>query len=326
MPYETQPRICKIDASLLSYTYHFMIHARTLATKTTQIRETTLANLCMGLTTPSLTMFPCPPDSWASFYTQFQQLYTGANVTRAGRMGEHYDLTIQGTTHDVARAELKVTAGNPSPLSSLEWRPWMDSVQFAQGQVKSTIGRRFLGDCGEPMMRAWFETEVQPFSKRNELMYLEEHTHPLTYIGYMKAIFTIGMKGHQEKAAKDFIGALRANPILQKELHERWLAFESSWLETHTLDHHALLTLVKEMIEVKDIWICVSKKGPQLIRKLSVHGLRYDGVMKKRDGGAVFRYSLQLARDGEIRIVPLICKFHWKNGGQAVQNLNFLLI
>ena len=122
-----------------------MIHARTLATKTTQIRETTLANLCMGVTTPSLTMFPCPPDSWASFYRQFQQLYTGANVTRAGRMGEHYDLMIQGATHDVARAELKVTAGNPSPLSSLAWRPWMDTVQFAQGQVKSAIGRRFLG-------------------------------------------------------------------------------------------------------------------------------------------------------------------------------------
>lgn len=292
------------------------------ATITAKIRETTLANLCMGkhpANTP-LTMFPCSPETWTPFYTAFQAKYPGSIVTRAGRMGEHHDLVIQHEQNRTSLAELKVTSGNPSLLSELRWRPWSNSVQFLQGQLKSAIGQRFLGECGEQMMRAWFENEVKPFTTR--------HGIPLamTYDGYSKVLFTIGMKGKQEEGATDFITRLRATPALQKELHERWLAFETTWFQTHTLDHTGLLWLVKEVIEEKDIWICVSKQGPQIIEGLEVVGLRYNGVAQKRDGGSIFQYTMLLRRGEETREVPLTYKIHWKNGGQAVQNPNFLLL
>jgi len=241
-------------------------------------------------------------------------------------MGQHYDLIIEngsGVKHaQVKRAEVKVTQGTPSPLTQLQWRPWMDTVQFLQGQLKSAIGRRFLGECGEPMMKAWYDTRVMPCLRAKNLA----SVLAMTCDGYMKALFTIGMKGKQEQEAKNFIQMLRSTPELQKEFQASWLAFETEWFQTHTPDHDGLLAVVKEVIEVKDAWICISKEAPQWIDKLEVLGLTYQGVRQKPRGGSSFHYTLSMRRGEETKDVPLECKFHWKNGGQAVQNPNFLLL
>jgi hypothetical protein len=52
------------------------------------------------------------------------------------------------------------------------------------------------------------------------------------------------------------------------------------------------------------------------------------GVKPKPHGGVVFQYSVALQKKsgGEIRHVPIEYKLYWKNGGQAVQNLNFLVV
>jgi hypothetical protein len=170
------------------------------------------------------------------------------------------------------------------------------------------------------MMRAWFEGCVKPFS-----LSIPAATD-ITYDGYEKAMSTIGMTGKQENAATAFINALRENKVLQNSLHKKWLSFETEWLSTHTLDHEKLKEVVKDIIETKDAWICVSNIGPQLIGGLKVEDLRFSAARPKPKGGMSFHYVLTLSRDGVTKEVPMGCKFHWKNGGQAVQNINFLLV
>jgi hypothetical protein len=300
-----------------------MSKVKAVATATAKSRENIFTQLC-NWTLPSaslLTEFPCSPEKMFEFQKLFQERMPSARVSRAGGMRKHYDMIIEreGKNENV---ELKVTSNPPSPLTQLQWRPWMDTVQFLQGQLKSAIGRRFLGECGEPMVEAWYHTQVMPFIQRKQLT----DCLTMTYNGYSKALFTIGMKGKQEDAARQFITLLRSSPELREEMQSLWLSFETAWFQTHTLDHAGLHTLVKEVIEVKDYWFCVSTQGIQWIDGLKVNGLKYEGPFAKPKGGTTFHYTLTLSRGDLTQDVPLICKFHWKNGGQAVQNPNFLLV
>ena len=295
--------------------------ARRIASATTKIRESHMAHILNGMVGPlALSVFPCPAATLEVFPDIFRRKYPDAGETRViGGLGKHYDLETATTTAFI-HTELKVTNGNPIPLEQLSWRPWLDAVQFLQGQLKSKLGKRFLGDCGDLMVRSWFEQQVKPFSASVPAAV------DMTYIGYEKAMSTIGMKGKQEPAAVAFINALRTDELLQKSLQEKWLTFETTWFSSHTMDHEALKEVVKEILEVKDAWICVSKTGPQLIGGLKVVDLRFFGTRLKPKGGMSFHYILTLTRDGETKEVPMECKFHWKNGGQAVQNLNFMLL
>jgi len=280
-----------------------------------------MAHILNGMGGPqSLSSFPCPASTLEAFPDVFRQRYPEARNTRViGGLGKHYDLDTENGGKRL-HTELKVTQRDPSPLEQLSWRPWQDTVQFLQGQLKSSLGKRFLGDCGDLMVRVWFDEIVKPFSAAVPA------AAEMTCAGYEKAMSTIGMKGKQEAAAVAFINALRADGTLQKQLQEKWLAFETSWFSSHTPDHAGLKEVVKEVLEAKDAWICVSKLGPQLIGGLKVVNLRFSATLPKPKGGMSFHYILTLARDGETKEVPMECKFHWKNGGQAVQNLNFMLL
>jgi len=305
--------------------------ARHTATATSKDREQMLAHLFNGRVTAdtTLTMFPAPANTLRDFYQVVKtKLPTATTTAVIGGLGKHYDLetAFADAATPPFRSELKVTSGNPSPLEVLEWRPWIDTVQFLQGQVKSKIGQEFLGDCGQPMLRAWFSTHIEPFSISEEFSAIAPKACAMTFAGYEKAMSTIGMKGTQEPAAIAFITALRANPQLQAALQAQWLAFETKWFSEHTLNHDGLLKVVKDIIEVKNAWICVSKKGVNWIDGLKVSGLRFEGARPKPKGGMSFHYTLTLTKGGLTKEVPMECKFHWKNGGQAVQNLNFMLL
>ena len=295
-----------------------MMDARHTASATTKVRENAVANL-FNDAEADLAAFPCSADTLRDFGSVIKtKLPTASKTVVIGGLGKHYDLETT-TASGPFRCELKVTSGNPSSLEVLEWRPWQDTVQFLQGQLKSKVGQRFLGDCGDPMLRAWYTNHVEPFVEFNFLA-------KMTYAGYEKAMSTIGMKGKQEEAAVVFIKMLRSNAVAHESLHEEWLAFETEWLSTHTMNHIALLEVVKEIIEAKDAWICISKKGPQWIDGLKVVALRFEGARPKPKGGMSFHYTLTLTRGDQTKEVPMECKFHWKNGGQAVQNLNFMLL
>jgi hypothetical protein len=287
--------------------------ARHIASATTKIREALMVSLLNGANVTDTAAFPCPTSALVSFASEFKKKYPSAGETKVmGGLSKHYDLETSG---DVPlRIELKVTSGKPSPADQLSWSPWKDTVQFLQGQLKSKLGKKFLGSCGEPMVRAWFE------------MYIEPVYPTMTFEGYEKAMSTIGMKGKQEEVAVSFIRSLRTDKNLQKLFHERWLKFETAWLTNHEMDHDSLEEVAKEIIETKDLWICVSKGGISLVDGLKVAGLKYIGAKPKKHGGMSYHYSLVLTRGGETKEVPMECKFHWKNGGQAVQNLNFMLL
>ena len=295
--------------------------ARHNASSTTTVRENLMAHILNDtVADQSLSPFPCPAESLQGFSTIFKQKYLDAGQTiRIGGLGKHYDLKTTCISRRL-QSELKVTAGKPSPLDDLSWRPWQDTVQFLQGQLKSKIGKRFLGDCGDVMLQAWFEQHVKPLSASVPA------SSGMSYAGYAKAMSTIGMTGKQESAAVAFINALRADDDLKESLHKKWLSFETEWFSNHTLDHAALKEVVKDSIESKDAWICVSNIGPQLIGGLNVVDLQFSAARPKPKGGMSFHYILTLSRDGVTKDVPMECKFHWKNGGQAVQNINFMLL
>ena len=290
--------------------------ARHIAGATSKLREAAMAAILNGtMATSAQTphLFPCAPEPLVALRTAFIAKVPGATRV-AGGMSKHYDLI---TGH--VCTELKVSSGNSSSLEELMWRPWKDTVQFLQGQINSKLAKRFLGDCGEPMLRAWF-------TRVHELAQTIPSASAITFEGYNKAMASIGMKGKQEAAAVAFITALRNQPALKDQLHAKWLEFEILWFSANCMSHSDLRELVKEIIEAKHYWICVSKTGAQLIEGLKVVDLFYEGPRPKPHGGASFHYTLVLQRGGETRTVPMECKFHWKNGGQAVQNLNFMLL
>ena len=299
-----------------------MMDARRIASATTKVRERLLVALFNGQiqADTDLSSYPCA-QAFRDFTSTIKAKVPNKGGARlAGGLGKHYDLTVHSDSEPMKKGELKVTAGNPSSLDILNWCPWKDTVQFLQAQVKAKIAKKFLGDCGEPMLVAWFEQFVKPFSSK------VPSASGMTCAGYLKAMSTIGMKGKQEESAKAFITALRSNSEFQKELHLAWLTFENQWFTTHTMDHTGLLTVLKDVLEVKDFWICASKTQVLWIDGFKVLGLNYVGAKPKPRGGYSFHYTMTLQRGTEDKEVPLECKFHWKNGGQAVQNLNVMLL
>jgi hypothetical protein len=266
------------------------------------------------------TIFPCAPSIVREFRTTVLQRCDGfQRAVRAGGLATHYDLELLTPTRNI-RAELKVTKKKSSAADVLRWTPWVDTVQFLQGQITSQIGRRFLGDCGEPMIQAWFHDVVKPFSVN------VEGAAEMTAAGYQKAMMSMNLDGKHEEAARVFISALRAQPSLQKQLQSLWLDFEVRWFSTHRLDDAGLEEVVRNIIETKDAWICVAKNQIQWVDGIRVLRLESLGPTPKKMGGMLFRYHLVVQSGIETKTVPMECKFHWKNGGQAVQNLNFLLL
>lgn len=298
-----------------------LVKMDTRSPKITTSRENAIVCLLNGNATPEqLALFPCPPDVLLKFAEDFKKKYpTAGSSKRIGGMGRHHDLQTLISAVAYLRQELKVTNNNHSPLNSIEWKPWLDTVQFLQGQIKSRLVKSFIGECGDLMLRAWFDTNIKPFSTKIP------GTQGITFEGYCKAMSTIGMKGKQEPTAVAFINALRSNKELQSALHRQWLAFEVEWFTTHTLDHDSFMKVIKQIIEEKDAWICVSKNAINHIDGLKVTSLRYLSAKEKPHGGMTFHYILTLSRNGETKDVPIECKFHWKNGGQAVQNLNIMV-
>jgi len=296
-----------------------MTDLRHIATSISKRREIAMAKFLSG-EQADLSCFPCSAQKFDIFRSEFLKKYPGAGKTeRIGGLGEHYDLMTALAGGESAQGEAKTKGtGKPSSSEKLRFQPWCDTVQVLQGQIKSQIGEKFLGDCGNVMVREWFEQVIKPFS--------EGISPGITCEGYAKAMSTIKMTGLQEEASVAFIQALRNSSALKVALKAKWLAFEERWFSTHTLNHENLKKVVSEVIHAKHYWVCVSKDGPQLIDGLKVVDLRYVGVRQKPRGGMSFHYTLTVRSGDETKDVPMECKFHWKNGGQAVQNLNFMLL
>lgn len=174
------------------------------------------------------------------------------------------------------------------------------------------------------LYNSWFTDHVQPFLRRHGLP-------SLTLADYQKNSSSMDAHKKSKTAAADFLRLLRSTPALQEELQAEWLRFEESWMPANLLNHEAFYQFIKKVLEEKDIWICINKSGAFAVEGFLVNGLRYEGFSKKLHGGVVFNYTMRLQKKGcpvggEEHECKIQFKFTWKNGGQAIQNLNFLVV
>ena len=291
---------------------------KTSATKDSSNREASLVRLFNGaeLSDEEYGYFSCSREALNS-------LRVNANGTVEskviGGLNKHYDFTVG----DV-RGELKHSATKTTGAAALQWQPWLDGVQFLQGQTKSKEALNFMGDCGPALWSAWYEQEVAPFAA-TEVPAAEG----MTADSYFKV--ASGMNVTEKQAATPagkFILALRADKAMAERLRLRWLAFEERWMPEHLLNHEALEARIRKIIEEKDVWVAINKSGAHWIEGFRVLSVSYQCCVPKAEGGRVFKYHLNLQKKsgGEIRSIPIVFKLYWKNGGQAVQNLNFMII
>jgi hypothetical protein len=263
-------------------------------------QEAELENLLNGLPADA-SVFPCKKN----MLDKIMEKLASRGYKKVGGLGKHFD----GILDNGETVELKVTKKKGSSLDMIRFQPWMDTVQFLQGQIKSKVGTELLGNT---LYRAWFDKEI---------------THSgFTYNEYVKASFDFGGKGKGETAAEKFIASLRSSKTKQKEYQQKWLRFEEEYFETYSPDTKKLAEIIGGIFESKTWWVCISSTSADCIRGPKLINLAYEGTKAKQKGGKVFQYALTLEQEGEQKTVPLCLKFHWKNGGQAVQNLNFMLV
>jgi hypothetical protein len=256
-------------------------------------REKALVNFLNGISDIPEGMFPCKLKREDAPYD--------VSVKHAGGLGLHYDFVFENGE----RVEQKITSKKGSPRSILRFQPWKDTVQFLQGQVKSQLGIKMLGDCGEPMLRGWWENAIDP---------------SIPYEDYKKAMYDF------RGTSCEFIRELRKDKALQKEIQAKWLTFEETWFDSHAPVLEHVKEVVESTLSQKDWWLCVSKSGAEWIRGPRLLDLRYVGTKNKKMGGKTFLFEMLMEQEGEEKTIPLELKFHWKNGGQGVQNLNFMLL
>ena len=291
---------------------------KTSATKDSSNREASLVRLFNGaeLSDEEYGYFSCPREA-------LNALRVNANgsveAKVIGGLNKHYDFTVG----DI-RGELKHSMSSKTGVDALQWRPWQDGVQFLQGQTKSKEALLFMGECGPALWSAWYDQEVAPFAAVEVSV-----AEGMTADSYFKV--ASGMNVIEKQAATPagkFILALRADKAMAERLRLRWLAFEERWMPEHLLNHAALEARIRHIIEEKDVWVAINKSGAHWIEGFRVLSLGYDGCVPKAEGGRVFKYHLNLQKKsgGEIRSIPIVFKLYWKNGGQAVQNLNFMII
>jgi hypothetical protein len=286
------------------------------ATKLTDSREILLPRVLNGEEGLTLDSFACAPEALTNLRTALGPV---RDCKKVGGMGKHYDGTFERVSDGrLVRYELKHCEKKISP-EHLTWCPWEGAVQFVQSQYKSKEAKKFLDADG--LYSAWFTDHVGPFLTRHGLP-------ALTLADYQKASSSMDAHKKGTTGAAGFLRLLRATPALQAELQAEWLRFEETWMPAHLLDHEAFFKFIKAVLEEKDVWIAINKSGAFAIEGFLVTGLRYEGVKAKPHGGVVFEYTMKLQKKsgGEERESRIQFKFTWKNGGQAIQNLNFLVV
>jgi hypothetical protein len=151
----------------------------------------------------------------------------------------------------------------------------------------------------------------------------------MTEAEYITAMYDINAKTKAQKTrGYTFINALRDNKDLATNIKTEWKSFQDTYLTTHQPKAEDILAVVKEIIEVKDWWICTTKTDVFLIEGLFVESVSFKESKFLKDT-RVLMYEMTVrpksAAAAAATKVPLELRFHWKNGGQGVQNINFLL-
>ena len=311
-----------------------MTDKRTIANTLNEDREALMLSVLTGKAVDAAALnsaFPAGAAKLATLYTLLRtKLGEGVTIERKGGLGAHWDFTATTSDRKEHRIELKCSDKKLSKkeLAALPTQPWLIAVQFLQGQRKSAVGRRFLSDCGDAMMTAWFSERITEFCKTHSAS-LPADCATMTEAEYIAAMYDINAKSKSNKTpGYAFINALRDNDTLATAIKAEWKSFQDKYLSEHQPKAEDILAVVKEIIEVKDWWICTTKADVFLIEGLIVESISFKESKFLKDS-RVLMYEMTV-RPKSIAAaaatkVPLELRFHWKNGGQGVQNINFLL-
>ena len=285
------------------------------ATALTNTREDAFPRFLNGEDIP-LDMFACTSEA---LHTLRTSLGAVSGCKKVGGLGKHYDGTFEKEGKTL-RYELK-HCEKTLDLKELTWKPWEGVVQIVQSQFKSKAAQTFLD--ADAMYLAWFNEGVQPFLAKHCPSDAE-----MTYEDYFKSSSSMDAHHKGKTPASNLLRILRSTPTLQEELQQEWLRFEESWMPENPLVHDKFFEFLKSIIEEKDIWFTISKSGAESIEGFNVLGLEYTGVSKKPHGGMVYKYTMRLQKKsgGDVKEIGIQFKYTWKNGGQAIQNLNFLVV
>ena len=255
------------------------------------------------------------PSDGKGLRQSMSEIYGDINsVEMIGGLQSPFDIRLNNTI----QTEVKVSQTKKTSRSVLEKEPWVDGVQVLQSQVVSQLSKPIFGTG---MIKDWFTNYVLPFIEKTASC---SHLKP-TYEEYQKVIFTISKSTTDDTDAHKFIQLLRTNKTLQKSLQKEYLKFEYDWLTKHGIHLKKLETVLKEKFSQKHVWICINKVGCHVIRQILLEELSSYEVVKRASGGAVLHIQaiFRKVHTNERYPLTLEMRFNWKNGGQAVQNLNF---
>ena len=176
------------------------------------------------------------------------------------------------------------------------------------------------------MMSAWFTERITAFCTAHATA-LPTTCAEMTETEYMTAMYDISAKTKANKTpGYAFINALRESKELASKIKAEWKSFQDTYLSTHYPRAEDILAVVKEIIEVKDWWICTTKTDVFLIEGLCVESVSFkESKFLKDTRILLYTMTVRPKSSATTTQVPLELRFHWKNGGQGVQNINFLL-
>jgi hypothetical protein len=308
------------------------IDERTIAGTLNEKREAIICNILNNIPVSDAHIsesFTTPPDKirtlTAIATTRFGP---GTTFTRKGGLNAHYDFIALDSFGIEHRIELKYSKDplSAKEIATLPSRPWSIAVQFLQGQLQSKLGNELLGCCGNPMMSKWFNDVINPFIIKH-CSILPDICQEITENDYMKAMYDINAKNKGDKTAGyAFINSIRDNNDLSAQLKTSWKNFQNRYLRAFKPDTENIFTVAKEIIDIKDWWICITKDDARLIEGLTVNDVTFKESKLLRDSRVLLYEMTVTTKSGsETTTVLLELRFHWKNGGQGVQNINFLL-
>lgn len=282
-------------------------------------REKSLVNFLNGgsLTDDERLLYPC---SDADLVALKMSILPGSKVVHVGGRKFHHDMKIVGTNGEIQRVELKKSDTNIK-YEDLIWRPWEGACQFMQGQPKGDNFKSFMLEFTDEMWKQWFTDSIIPFVDESV-----PEAKGILYEDYY-AIATMAGTGiptskKNTKAALFFQLVLNDKSLLES-LKQKWSVFLNAWLPSHKPNLAGLLIATKNIIEEKDIWLTINKKGAYWIEGFNVKGLNFkDCVFKQKC--YVYQYDLMLQKKsgGDFKSIPVEMRIRLRNK-EGLANLSF---
>jgi hypothetical protein len=272
---------------------------RRVATSLNASRERTLLDVFHGAQVSDTVLtdkFSAPPASIRGVAHALSEKYPGFRaIKRKGGLSNGHDYVFHHDGREM-KVELKTSASRPRIDPTLA--PWSPGVQFCQGQIAHKGFQAALRDLGEPLLRA-FHTYL-----------VERQALTLSYEDYNHMVYNIKQKPKELR---------RQASVLTRA----WDEFSDAYLSSHAPSLEEMRSLITAAIEQKDLWVVITPAGCVYVPALRVVDLT-NGRISRKTKRYVVEYDLRLKGTTEYT-VPIEFRIHWKNGGQGVQNPNFMI-